>query len=332
MPAQAGPMQGGRGMPVGWSEADPSRTTPPYQDPDPITAPLPVVEPAPFTGRLPTSPSHVPADAPADRDRQPSFADIVRNGPPIGAGAASGRWSIVDVLAGLGLVLLLSVLLGWPFLAAPHLPAELRLIVGGFLPIWLGLAGTAVIASRVRGTGRLGRDLGLRFRPVDLAIGLGAGVGLRIASGIITIAVTRLSGRELTSNGTTINTGVTGAWVMLNLVVAATLISPFVEEIFFRGLTIRGTLGTLARRRAPAGPGDAGRQRRATVVISSVLFTVMHLQEVTDPYSAMALVVTLLLTGGTLGLLTFATGRLGPAIATHVVFNGIAAALTFVAS
>ena len=320
-------------MPVGWSDADSSGGTSPSArpDPDPVTAPLPVVGPAPFLGRAPTGPAATPiTDGPAQRDGQPSFADIVRNGPPIGALAAAGRWSIVDVLAGLGAVLLLSVLLGWPFLAAPHVPAELRLIIGGFLPIWLGLAGTAMLASRGRGTGRLSHDLGLRFRPVDLAIGLGAGIGLRIASAIITIAITRLSGRELTSNSTTINSGVTGGWLLFNLVVAATLISPIVEEIFFRGLAVRSTLGTLARRRAPARPADAGRQRRATVAISSVLFAVMHLQEVTDPYSAMSLVVTLLLTGGTLALLTFATGRLGPAIATHIVFNGTAAALAFV--
>ena len=234
------------------------------------------------------------------------------------------------MLAGLGALLLLEQLLQWPFLADPHLSGELRLVVAGFLPVWLGLGGAAVLTARIRGSGRLGVELGLRFRWIDLAIGLGLGIGLRFASGVIVAVVRAVAGEPGTGNLTQIGgTGLGRPAALFNLLVGATLIAPLIEELFFRGLLIRSLLATLDRRASrrgrAAGPGRWRRQRRAVVAVSAVLFALVHLSEVRDPVGAVSLMLSLLLVGGVHAVITLHTGRLGSAVVSHVVFNGVAA-------
>ena len=236
------------------------------------------------------------------------------------------------MLAGLGGVLLLSLILAWPFAAYPHAPRELQVVVAGFLPIWLALGGACWLASKGRGAGRLSDDLGFRFRWVDLAIGLGLGVGLRIGSVIIAVVVQTFFGRSGGGNLDEITGGgLSTVAVLVNLLIGGSLIAPVIEELFFRGLLLRSVMASLTRRaqrRARADTeADFRRRRRATYAASAVLFALLHLSEVTDPVGALTLMATLLLVGWVHAMVTWNTGRLGSAMVSHLVFNASAALL-----
>jgi uncharacterized protein len=82
--------------------------------------------------------------------------------------------------------------------------------------------------------------------------------------------------------------------------------APAVEELFFRGLVLRA----LSRRLGTV----------AAVVGSSVLFGLAHPQDL--PGEALALVMTsLAVLAALFAVLVVKTGRLGPAIVAHAVFN-----------
>jgi membrane protease YdiL (CAAX protease family) len=83
--------------------------------------------------------------------------------------------------------------------------------------------------------------------------------------------------------------------------------APIVEELFFRGLVLR----SLERRFGSTW----------AVALSSVLFGLAHPQPL--PAKALVLVmVSLAALGALLATLAVRTGRLGPSIVTHAVFNG----------
>nr|WP_228507509.1 CPBP family intramembrane glutamic endopeptidase [Plantibacter sp. VKM Ac-2880] len=90
---------------------------------------------------------------------------------------------------------------------------------------------------------------------------------------------------------------------------AAVALAPIIEELFFRGLVLPSVIGTLRGGRWIA------------VVISGLLFAILHLLVVTTVAQAIVVGVGTLLVGLAAGSLAVVTGRLGPAIVTHVVFN-----------
>ena len=231
-------------------------------------------------------------------------------------------WTVTDVLAGMGIALLLSVLLAVPFTLGGEQRGVTALVVAGLLPIWAGLTAAVLWASRTHGSGHLRSDIGLHFRWIDLAVGLGVGLALRLASVVIAVMVTTIAGAPATGNSPLPLAGrSTIAVVVVSL--ATVLIAPVVEEMFFRGLGLRSVLASWGRHDARAG--RPGRDRRAAAaVVTALLFAVLHLSEVADGVSLLVLFPTLVLAGLTLAGLTLRSGRLGPAIVTHVVFNGTA--------
>jgi uncharacterized protein len=342
----------GPGLPPGFPTNHP--IPPPFPAP---TGPQPTAPPGPqATGPLfhapppllpphtrPAAPARRVSDAPAGLSDFEALTSGSRPTPavwtptgflPAGrtAPAVLGSWTALDVFVGLGVVLLASTVLGWPFSVFRGIPAEITLVVAGFLPIWIGLAGTGWWSSRSRGTGNLGRDLGFRFRPVDLAIGLGLGVGYRVVSILISAVTTLVQGRNGPGNLDTITHGVNGFWLVLDLVLAVSIIAPVVEELFFRGLLIRSVLSTLQRRRPDADPLVVGRRRTVTVLVSALLFLSLHLQELNDAYSVLPLGLTLFMVGAVNALITLRTGRIGAAVVAHVVFNGIGVAVSLAVS
>jgi len=91
--------------------------------------------------------------------------------------------------------------------------------------------------------------------------------------------------------------------------------SPLVEELFFRGLFLRGLLGTardrLGWRAVPAVLGSA--------LLSGVVFGLVH-------FEALQL-IALSGFGMVLALIACSTGRLGTGIVAHITFNTV----TFIA-
>jgi membrane protease YdiL (CAAX protease family) len=259
----------------------------------------------------------VRAGVPADQTN--GHPDPARDRVP-----AATPWTFVDVFAGLGVVLLMSMLIAAPIQFANVQGGSALLLVSA-LPVWIGLLGTTFWACRRHGTGNLVTDLALRFRPVDLAIGLGAGLGLRFVIGIWTIAYSAITGQQPTGNlNTVLGDGLgTGLWLVINMVVIA-IIGPTIEEIFFRGLGLRSALASAWRRAGLPMFADPKRRVRYSIAATSLIFALLHVSEVNDLTSAVVLLPGLFLAGWVLGRLTVWSGRLGPAIVTHVVFNGVA--------
>lgn len=232
----------------------------------------------------------------------------------------------MDVFVGLGVVLLVATTLSAVIRLTGVELGPAALLVSA-LPVWIGLLGTAVWACRRHGTGDLVTDLALRVRWIDLLIGLGAGLGLRVAIGIWTIICTRLTGQLPEGNlQDVLGAGGLGrgAWLVLNAL-AIGLVGPVIEEIFFRGVGLRGALaGLLRRSAADTRLADPRRRARIAVVATAAVFALLHASEIDDAVSALVLLPGLFAAGVVLGWLTVRTGRLGPAIVTHVVFNSVA--------
>lgn len=170
--------------------------------------------------------------------------------------------------------------------------------------LWTGLLGAPLLVmARSRAAGRP-EDLGLRARLVDAP--LGAGVGL--ASQFLLVPLISIpwlialrerldelddEARELTERATD------GLSIFL-LVVIAVIGAPIVEELFFRGLLQRSLLRWM-------GPAPA-------IALQALVFALTHFQKL--QFAA------LVAFGAVLGYVAHRTGRLGPGIATHMVFNG----------
>lgn len=169
--------------------------------------------------------------------------------------------------------------------------AALALLI---VPVWAVQLGTVGLATKARGL-RLGADLGVRFRPVDLVVGIAAGVGAQLMVGLL-YSLFRVDADGPARTYTDKGSGLIGA---VGLVVLLAVGAPLVEEMLFRGL-----LAGWARRRFGDWVSLAG---------TSLLFAAAHGQLVQFP--------GLVVAGLTFGFVAMRAGRLGPAIIAHVAFN-----------
>lgn len=230
------------------------------------------------------------------------------------------RWGWREVAIGFGVFVLALVL---AMIAAAVLPIDRgsddAVSAFGFIGsiiAYAALTAVIVVAARRRGIGSLAADFGLRFRWIDLAIGLGAGIALRVAFFILAAVVIGISGHVPERGNFELPTG--GFWIVLNGFVLATLVAPFVEELFFRGLVLRTVRNRTLRR--------GGSARRAIVVgitVSAAGFALAHMYQSPDAVFLVILGVSTLMVGAVNGFIAVKTGRLGGAIVTHAVFNGI---------
>jgi membrane protease YdiL (CAAX protease family) len=153
------------------------------------------------------------------------------------------------------------------------------------------------------------QDLGLRPRRLDYVLRMGLGAGL---TGLVVVDVigTALSQVGLRPNQIEQFDFVLGegplAFVLL--LIAAGVIAPFVEELFFRGF-----LFGLYRRRQPLW---------VAYLVSSLLFTLLHLEPNRMNVAQMAgLSVGIFLLAMLLAWLYQRTGSLYPGVLAHAVNN-----------
>jgi membrane protease YdiL (CAAX protease family) len=168
--------------------------------------------------------------------------------------------------------------------------------------LWAGMLAAVVYASYAKGRRSLRVDFALAMRPLDVLVGLVAGLLGQIAISLVTIPIYDLLGIDSDKVGETAermselaDDPVAVAFLVLVVVVGA----PVVEELFYRGLWFR----SMERRF----------DTTAAIIGTSVLFGAIHLQ----PYDLLPLALFGLLAV----LLVARTGRLGPAIWAHVAFN-----------
>lgn len=173
------------------------------------------------------------------------------------------------------------------------------------LPLWFGLGAIPIWFAMKRGRGVVA-DLGLRFRAIDLPIGLAVGVACQlllvpliytVLSRIIGVKDVSAAARELTDRASS-----PISIILLFLIVG--IGAPIAEEIYFRGMaqTIFG------RRLRP----------QWAILAAAAFFAATHLQPLQFP--------ALLAFGAVLGVMRWRSGRLGPSIWAHLGFNVVAAA------
>ena len=168
----------------------------------------------------------------------------------------------------------------------------------GQVGLWVGLVGAPIAASRWAGTGSVRRDFGLSVRPGDAVYAL---VGVAAQVVVVPLLDLFASRHDIEKPVHKITDPVHGAgFVVLALVVVVGV--PIVEELFFRGLLLRGIQRDL---NVPAA-----------IVLSAVAFGLAHYELVQLP--------ALIVLGLALGWLAVRTGRLGPSIWAHAAFNGLA--------
>jgi hypothetical protein len=186
------------------------------------------------------------------------------------------------------------------------------------IPLWAGYLGVPLYAARAKGNGVVA-DFGLRMTPVDIPVGLGAGLLTQVAVipalyyGLFFPLLEALGwdgDRDLSAEARELTDKATDAVGVVLLVLVVVVLAPVIEELFFRGLLLR----SLERRVG----------RWGALIISSLVFGAVHLQAL----QFLALTVI----GLVLGWLTQHFGRLGPAIWAHVAFNGVATALLLAAA
>lgn len=219
------------------------------------------------------------------------------------------RWGLGDAVGGFLVGLLATTLVAGAWLSAT---GDDRLDLAGRavsqLAFWVGLAGAAVLATRLKGSKSLGTDFGFSIRWSDVGLGLAAGVlAHQVVLRLVALLLEPVLGdpdvggpvRELVDE--TRGPAVIGLFVFV--VVGAAV----VEELFFRGLLLRALQRRLG---TPAAIG-----------ISSVVFGATHIQDGLTTAGLVIVIVSLSVLGAVFALLAVRTARLGSAIVAHASFN-----------
>lgn len=230
--------------------------------------------------------------------------------------AAPNRYGLPEALLGLAAGFVLSLVAVTAYSAAAHVPNG-RITLGenivSLVGLWVGFVGGAFAASRLHGTHDLVADFGLRLRPwPDLPLGIVAGIGSQfVLAPLLELPLRpfvhhldqRLARPAHQVLGPATGSGTTGLVVIALLVCLG---SPIVEELFFRGLVLRGLLGRLDPLGRRIGPA-------LSIVVTGLVFALVHFETVQF--------LGLAGFGVVLGLLAWRTGRLGPSVVAHVAFN-----------
>lgn len=225
------------------------------------------------------------------------------------------RWGLGDVGWGALVVLAASLVAGFVAVAAGADPDALTddpyLIAAFLLPNLLGFGVVPWIASRRKGLGQMAADFGLTGRWRDVAIGLGVGVVALIAAGAVGLAVDSLLGaEEATSNVPVDSLGSTGEIIVFAFAIA--VVTPIIEELFFRGLLYRSLL-------------KRGRSVIRSTLITTAVFTVPHLTAVSTGTAVVSLAAAIFTLGIAFNLAAHWTdNRLLAPIIAHIVINGTA--------
>ena len=185
-------------------------------------------------------------------------------------------------------------------------------VISTLAGLWIGFFGAPWLASRLRGTRQLWADLGVRFRWIDLwgiAIGIGGQLVIDLLYAPFQHDIHDFNGPSQRLTG-----GAHGAGFVV-VALATVILSPFMEELFFRGLVFK----SLARLFTPAGAAPT-RPRGAgivvAVVVDGLLFGLAHGEWVQ--------LAGLALFGMALATVSYRTGRLGMNMVAHATFNLVA--------
>jgi membrane protease YdiL (CAAX protease family) len=195
-------------------------------------------------------------------------------------------------------------------IASASIPPEWY-VVSTLLGLWIGFIGAPWLSSRTQGTRNFVRDLGLRFRLVDL-VGIAIGVGGQICVAIM-YAPFQHDIHDFNGPSQRLTGGSHGGGFII-IALATVVFAPAMEELFFRGLLLKGLVRVLT----PLGA--AGRARAVgvvlAVIIDGLLFGLAHGEWVQ--------LAGLAFFGIVLATVSYRTGRLGMNMVAHATFNLVA--------
>lgn len=176
--------------------------------------------------------------------------------------------------------------------------------------LWAGFIGAPWVAGRVRGTGDFRKNVGLRFRWIDL-LGLPIGIGGQLLVSVIYIPIAQHV-HNFNQRFDAPSQKLTGGSHGSTFVVVAVLTvigAPFFEELFFRGLLLRSLARLFGSFGGWVGPALA-------IVVTGVLFGLAHAESLQ--------LVGLATFGVILSFVAYRTGRLGMNMVSHASFNLVA--------
>jgi len=225
------------------------------------------------------------------------------------------RWGWWDVLYGIGaffLTVTLQIVAVVVLDLGPDSADAFGFIVG--IVTYAALVAVVVLASR-RGLKSLAADFGVRFAWIDLPLGLAAGLVAKVFTIVLTAIAVVATDHTPEQGNFTLSPDT--LWIVLNGIVIASLVAPFVEELFFRGLVLRAARNRVLRR-----GGSPVRAVVVAIAVSSVGFALLHLLQSTDVTLLIILGGSTLALGVINSLLAIATGRIGASVVSHVFYNG----------
>jgi uncharacterized protein len=195
-------------------------------------------------------------------------------------------------------------------IASASVPPEWY-VVTTLLGLWIGFIGAPWLASRTQGTGHFFRDLGVRFRLIDL-VGIAIGVGGQI---LVAIMYAPFQHDIKNFNGPSQRlTGASHGAGFVVIAIATVLLAPAMEELFFRGLLLKALVRLFTKLGAAGGARIAG--VILAVIVDGLLFGLAH-----GEWIQLAGLATF---GAILAAVSYRTGRLGMNIVAHASFNLVA--------
>jgi uncharacterized protein len=184
-------------------------------------------------------------------------------------------------------------------------------VVTTLLGLWIGFIGAPWLASRTQGTGHFFRDLGVRFRVIDL-LGILIGVGGQI---LVAIMYAPFQHDIKNFNGPSQRlTGASHGAGFVVIAIATVLLAPAMEELFFRGLLLKALVRLFTKLGAAGGARIAG--VILAVIVDGLLFGLAH-----GEWIQLAGLATF---GAILAAVSYRTGRLGMNMVAHASFNLVA--------
>ena len=195
-------------------------------------------------------------------------------------------------------------------IASASVPPEWY-VVSTLLGLWIGFIGAPWLASRTQGTRHFARDLGVRFRLIDL-VGIAIGIGGQILVAIM-YAPFQHDIHDFNGPSQKLTGGSHGGGFVV-IAIATVVFAPAMEELFFRGLLLKALVRLFTPLRAAGGARVAGVV--LAVILDGLLFGLAHGEWVQ--------LAGLAVFGIILAAVSYRTGRLGMNMVAHATFNLVA--------